>query len=111
VGGTKARQDFEDKDTNSTMYFVTGFELCCEPIAENGFRSGRTAQEIQRKPRKTRSACTTGCPAWLPITVLLCYFFGSFTGANPVIDSKKQRHITHYSTTAITVALAHPYLQ
>jgi hypothetical protein len=49
--------------------------------------------------------------AWLPITVLLCYFFGSFTGANPVIDSKKQCHITHYATTANTVALAHPYLQ
>jgi hypothetical protein len=49
--------------------------------------------------------------SWLPITDLLCYFFGSFTGANPVIDSKKQRHITHYSTTAITVASAHPYLQ
>lgn len=49
--------------------------------------------------------------AWLPITVLLCYFFGSFTVANPVIDSKKQCHITHYSTTAITVASAHPYLQ
>jgi hypothetical protein len=48
---------------------------------------------------------------WLPITVLLCYFSCSFTGANPVIDSKTQCHITHYSTTAINVASAHPYLQ
>jgi hypothetical protein len=60
---------------------------------------------------RSNLSMVTVLAAWLPITVLLCYFFGSFTGANPVIDSKKQCHISHYSSTAITVALAHPYLQ